>query len=327
MGSRTKHNLERWKKLREKSRNNGWKGAKYLKKGKDFDFPIAEKSGNENKQEAKKLLRASRQVLKDARTETKTRQALKKVSGDIILPGSLTDRLTLTGPLTFVDRKLRRTGQLSWHWLRQSAAAESTTARGLQSWPPASVRDVLFYLDAKDPRTLTARIESRFGRLKRRFVDQEVRPIDGLFNLPRFEVPGRDEAPESGVENIVRWASVWAFVARFVACCPLQRVLDGLAYSIGSPTKGEIDEVVVGEYSPAQVVLLVAKSWTSGKTCVVKRRRGNGAFEILWDSAEQRVPAIAMEPAHEEVTWGNEDSIVHWGVSDDEEMSEGSFFE
>lgn len=293
MGKRAAHNLNRWKKLQ---------GKKGRGSAKDFDF-------KKNSDKQKSSRRTHQKELREAKKERKIRLLNQRVKGTLILPGSLQDRLRRCGPLDFVERKLRRTGPLSWEWYRKASSVAAPIPPQSISWPPASISDMLSTLGAD--LSVTERIEARFMRLRGRFLDQEARPLGLSAVLKDCGVPKTKDA--------IAWASLWAFLARFVTFCPLERVLDGFARSMESVACGkEQTTILVGEYSPAQVVLLVGHSWP--KRSVVKRIRRE-ALEVVWDSAAVSPEAVTLV---EELPAAAED--MHWDVSD-EELSDGSFFE
>jgi len=329
MGKRTQHNLNRWKKLEDKHR--GAKLGKFLKKAPDFDFKRSKNPASiEEKSEAREKKKLTKDEARKARKEKEAAKKRQQIIGRMILPHSLHARMPLTGPLEFVEKKLARSGQLSWQWLRSEPAKESVS-RPLASWPPTSPREILSYLGVADPKAMVERIEGRFSRLKNRFIQQEVRSLpnsSSLFDLPPVRaatlLPARSVPTDR--EAHVCWASLWAFLARFASHCPLKRILDGLALTIGRPATGVREEVLVGEYSPSQVILLVGKSWADAKTCIVKRRKPDGMYEVLWDASKSVIAEKFQEPIPEE-SFG-ETMQVNWEVSDEEgDMSEGSFFE
>jgi len=299
MGKRAAHNLNRWKKLQGKK---GRGLAKDFGSAKDFDF-------KKNSDKQKSLRRTHQKELREAKKERKIRLLKQRVKGTLILPGSVQDRLRRCGPLDFVERKLRRTGPLSWEWYRKASSAPAPIPPQSIGWPPASISDMLSTLGGD--LSVTERIKARFLRLRGRFLDQEARPLGLSAVLKDCCVPKTKDA--------IAWATLWAFLARFVAFCPVERVLDGFARSMESVVCGEEQTtIVVGEYSPAQVVLLVGHSWP--KRSVVKRIRRE-TLEVVWDSAAVSPEAVTLV---EELPAAAED--MHWHVSD-EELSDGSFFE
>lgn len=305
---RWQHNLNRWKKLVVK--HKGDKVVRFLKKGKEFEFKDEKTNEKIVKAQALKELRkaekaeererrrATKEAIDKIKKEKEEHRRSKQKKGTWILPHSCFARMRLTGKLEYRERKLAKTGQLSWHWLRKLPSEPEPKSLRLDAWPPTGIQEMLCYLGTKDPRQLAERINSRLARLKARFVAQEVRPLvdkdENTSVTDIFCIQSSTELPESRVLH-VQWASWWALLSRHVAFCPLPRVLDGLAYSIGTSTTGPNQDIVVGELSPSQVVLLVGRAWAEDKSVRVYRRRPNGSFEVLWDSSQNHVPVIAQE--------------------------------